>query len=208
MVRYETLFLAVPEITSDEASTLESSFQQILREHKALDISFERWGKYRLAYPVRKNEYGVYFLARFEVDPEAQQATIKSLDLLMKVKLNKLVMRYSTYRLDESEPLAYNRPESLEEVPTRDVDSVLKEGAGLLGQRPHRGRPPRSFAPHSRGASYTAERETVEPVTATSQSRESVAQEAVVGSVDTETAKQAVKEEKQAVQQVFFYLLV
>jgi small subunit ribosomal protein S6 len=157
MVRYETLFLAIPEITSDETSLLESGFRKILNDHKALDLSFERWGKYRLAYPVRKNEYGVYFLARFEVDAAVQQEVIKDLDLLMKVKLNKIVMRFGTYRLDESKPLTYHRPESLEEIPSHDVDSVLKEGAGLLGQgRAPRGRyQQRSYGPGARRESFS-----------------------------------------------------
>jgi ribosomal protein S6 len=136
MIRYETLVLASPEITADETSQLETSFERILNDHKASLISFERWGKYRLAYPVAGNDYGVYFLARFEVIDHVQEL-LNEVQTLMKVKLNEIVMRYVTCRLDSRAPLAYNRPESLEEIPTRDVESFIKEtkATGLLNKR-------------------------------------------------------------------------
>ena len=67
MFRYEVLFLTVPEITKDESEGIKSHFLKVVRSHKGMLLSFERWGKYHLAYPVHNNEYGVYFLARFEV---------------------------------------------------------------------------------------------------------------------------------------------
>ena len=68
MMRYELLMLSVPEITLDEAKTLETHLERVIREAKGTIISFDRWGKYRLAYPVKKNDYGVYFLTRFELE--------------------------------------------------------------------------------------------------------------------------------------------
>jgi len=139
MIRYETLVLASPEITADETTQLETSVERILNDYKASLISFERWGKYRLAYPVAGNDYGVYFLARFEVADHVQEL-LHEIQTLMKVKLNEIVMRYVTCRLDSRAPLAYNRPESLEEIPTRDVESFIKEtkATGLLNKRSRR----------------------------------------------------------------------
>ena len=58
--------LTVPEITADETKSIEQQFDRVVADKKGTMVSFERWGKYRLAYPVKKNDYGVYFLARFE----------------------------------------------------------------------------------------------------------------------------------------------
>lgn len=125
--RYETLMLTVPEITQDETKKLEKEFDRIVAEVKGTTLSFERWGKYHLAYPVQKNEYGVYFLVRYEV-PEGTtvQDEIKS---LFTIKVNTFVMRSVTTLLDPKAPLAYQRPKSLEESPgTRgDVKDFLKE---------------------------------------------------------------------------------
>lgn len=125
--RYETLMLTVPEITQDETKRLEKEFDRIVADAKGTTLSFERWGKYHLAYPVQKNDYGVYFLARYEV-PEGSgvQDELKS---LFTIKVNTFVMRSVTALLDPKAALAYQRPKSLEESPgTRgDVKDFLKE---------------------------------------------------------------------------------
>lgn len=119
MLRYETLLLTVPEITQDEAAAIEAQVQAIVREHKGTMLSFERWGKMLLAYPVQDKEYGVYFLARFEVAQEHVQALLEAIKMLLAVKLNEAVMRYMVNRLDVAGSLEYQRPESLEDAPSK-----------------------------------------------------------------------------------------
>jgi ribosomal protein S6 len=120
MIRYETLILAVPEIATDEVTGLEAGFSKVIKDFNGSLISFERWGKYRLAFPVRGFDYGVYFLARFEVEDEAKGALLDALKIFLAVKHNELVMRFMMTRLAKHASLAYQRPESLEEAPTRD----------------------------------------------------------------------------------------
>lgn len=132
MVRYETLVLTVPEITGDESKHVEKEIASVVEKNKGAMISFERWGKYRLAYPVKKNEYGVYFLARFET--EGASSLPKEVSNVCKVKLNNIVMRDMTSRLADDASLVYQRPPSLEDAPTRDVRTFLRENKmeGLL----------------------------------------------------------------------------
>jgi len=139
MVRYETLLLAVPEITKDEASSLEKQVDQLIKKAKGSMISFERWGKYRLAYPVRRNEYGVYFLSRFEVENEQSKELLHDLNALFSFKKVDLVMRSMTTVLESNQPLTYIKPESLEDIPARDVDSFLRENKmeGLISKSSH-----------------------------------------------------------------------
>lgn len=140
MHRYEALILASPEITKDEATFIETEIGRLSQAVKGNIISFERWGKFKLAYPVKKNEYGVYFLARFEVP--AGTEVIEDMKTLFKVKLHESVMRYVICALDPNQSLIYQRPKSLEEVPaSHDVGAFLKENKmeGLLGSS-HRAR--------------------------------------------------------------------
>lgn len=132
MTRYETLYLTVPEITADEATAIERQLEKLVKEHNATLLSFERWGKFKLAYPVRKNDYGVYFLARFEITPENAGKFLEDLNNLLSVKHNDLVMRFMTTVLDKKKPLTYQRPESLEETPSRDreLGGLFKEKSG------------------------------------------------------------------------------
>lgn len=139
MFRYEILFLAAPEITKDESEGIKNHFSKTIRSHKGDMISFERWGKYKLAYPVNKNEYGVYFLTRFEVDAENKNKLLESLKEAFVFKFNNIVMKNHFDRLDPKGSLEYRRPESLEDNP-QDVDAFLKrnEMEGLLKRGPVR----------------------------------------------------------------------
>ncbi|MGB8366858.1 MAG: 30S ribosomal protein S6 [Candidatus Babeliales bacterium] len=137
--RYEVLLLTVPEITSDESKDLEKQLNKLVKDVKGSVISFDRWGKYRLVYPVKKNDYGVYYLFRFEVPqnaevPQSNDEFIQEIKTLFKVKLNNIVMRSLFTHLEAKASLAYQRPKSLEEVPVRDVETFLKENKmeGLL----------------------------------------------------------------------------
>lgn len=134
MQKYEILFLTVPEITQDESETIEKKFDGLVSEEKGSVISYERWGKFELAYPVRKYDYGIYFLTRFEVSDDLKEKLIKKLHDFFQVKQGDLVMRYIIVHLDPNKSLEYKRPESLEEGPARDVDEFLKENkmTGLL----------------------------------------------------------------------------
>jgi small subunit ribosomal protein S6 len=127
MLRYETLLLAVPEITKDETAALEKQIDQLIKKAKGSMISFERWGKYRLAYPVRKNDYGVYFLARFDVENDQGAELLHDLNALFSFKKADLIMRSMMTNLKPDLSLSYQKPESLEDSPSRDVDSFLRE---------------------------------------------------------------------------------
>lgn len=137
VARYEVLILAVPEITADEASMLESQLHSAISQLKGEVLSFERWGKYKLTYQVRKNDYGVYFLARFDL-PKDEKLGVSMEDIkrLLAVKYHDIVMRFIFSVLDPKAPLTYKRPESLEEMPRREegsrygADSQMDMGRG------------------------------------------------------------------------------
>ena len=128
--RYEVLVLTVPEITQDESQKLEADLDRLISKVKGSLIAFERWGKFKLSYRIRGNEYGVYFLVRLQAD----HAILKEIQDLLSIKYHTIVMRHLISRL-EGDSLEYQRPKSLEESPTsRDMDAFLKENKmeGLL----------------------------------------------------------------------------
>ncbi len=123
MARYEVLALTIPEATEDEIRSFETQLQSCLRTAKGSLISFERWGKYRLAYPVRKHDYGVYFLARFEL-PESSAEVLSEMKSFINVKFHEVIVRSIISVLSPDDLLAYQRPPSLEEaVPRREGSS-------------------------------------------------------------------------------------
>ncbi len=135
MNRYETLLLAVPGITGDEAGVLERNFEKLLQESKGTVISFEKWGKCRLAYPVRHNDYGVYFLARFELDPSSD--FFDKVGTMFTIKYNDVIMRSNTVKVGHQ--FGNFRPDTVEEMPTRNVNDFLRENKmqGLIASEDH-----------------------------------------------------------------------
>ena len=109
MKRYETLILTVPEITKDECSWLELEVNKLVNRGKGSLISFDKWGKYRLAFPIRKNDYGVYFLMRFEANDDSHIELLKETDTFFKVKALDVVMRTLTTVLDPKKSLEYQK---------------------------------------------------------------------------------------------------
>lgn len=126
MVRYEILLLAVPHITQEEEKNLEKGLDTLVRQVKGSIISVDRWGKLRLAYPIKKNDYGIYILVRFEVESVTQEF-LGEIKQLLAVKYNELVMRHVVVKLDPKQKLEYKRPLSVEEAPARNVDSFMRE---------------------------------------------------------------------------------
>jgi small subunit ribosomal protein S6 len=122
--RYELMLLTVPEITQDEAKDVEKQINALIKDHAGSTSSFDRWGKYRLAYPVQKHEYGVYFLVRFYAsDTGALNSEIRS---LLRIRFDAVVMRSLLSTLEADAPSTYKRPRSLEETPQEEGASILK----------------------------------------------------------------------------------
>lgn len=139
MLRYEVLLLTVPEITKDESQNIQDLFSKAIRKAKGAMLLFDRWGKYRLSYLVRKNEYGVYFLVRFDVEQAERDALLDDLRDIFVFKCNTLIMKHLFQRLEDNADLEYKRPESLEDNP-QDLNDFLKknEMSGLLKKNPAR----------------------------------------------------------------------
>ena len=73
-------------------------------------------------------------MARFEVENGKNGALLEAIKNFFAVRNEDIVARHMIAVLDPKRSLEYTRPESLEEVPTKDVDTFLKENkmSGLL----------------------------------------------------------------------------
>ena len=136
MLRYETLFLASTEITDDEISSIERYLDKELANIKGKLSVFDKWGKYRLAYPVEKSDYGVYILARYEIADNAGVTNfVKELDSFVKIKCDEFIMRYTTVKLSKEAPSAYIKPDPIDAGRATNVDKFVKDHKmeGILG---------------------------------------------------------------------------
>ncbi len=118
MIWYETLMLAKPDITSDEETTIRDYFEQLVSKQEGKLISFEKWGKYLLTYPVKKQDYGTHFLARFALPANVVNTSLEDMKTFFKIKCTDIVMRYINKRLAKGFPLDYQKPEPVDSVST------------------------------------------------------------------------------------------
>jgi small subunit ribosomal protein S6 len=119
--------LARTEITDDELRALERQFDKIVADQEGRITLFDRWGKYKLSYPVQKNLYGIYILARYQVSGDVVAKLFEEVDTLFKIKYNELVMRHVTVRLEEGVSSMYKYPEAIGSRGTSDLGSFIKE---------------------------------------------------------------------------------
>jgi small subunit ribosomal protein S6 len=127
MANYETLMLVRTEITGDEINALESLIEKIVSGKNGKMTLFDKWGKYKLCYPVKKNLYGIYILTRFQVPNDQLTAFFAEFDLVFRIKFNEVVMRHVTTKLSEATSTLYKRPEPIGSHGTSNLDSFIKE---------------------------------------------------------------------------------
>lgn len=94
---YETTFLIAPTLPEEEAEQLIEKMVGIVTEKKGKMINVDKWGKRRLAYPIKKFEDAVYvfFLYKGDVDIPTE--------LERNFKQTESVIRYLTIKMEERE---------------------------------------------------------------------------------------------------------
>ena len=122
MVYYEMLLLFRPDVTQDMYNEIKLRLESVVLEEGAGEVvSFDRWGKYLLAYPVKKCSYGVYSLFRFGLGVSISEDVLLRLRSLCLVKFSGDVMRHVFVKVGKDVPGEYCRPDSLEETPRKDA---------------------------------------------------------------------------------------
>ena len=134
MKHYETLLLSRPDAASDELDAVLKGFEKIVTAGKGVMSATDLWGKLHLAYPIEKNDYGVYTLVRYEVPESSVSSVLANITSFFRVNCSESVYRHTTTRNKTGTPgFVYKRPEATEAG--KGLDSFLKENKieGFLG---------------------------------------------------------------------------
>lgn len=116
---YETAFLIAPNLPEEEVDSLIQEMADVVKAKKGQMIQEDRWGKRKLAYPIKKFEeaYYVFFLYEGEPDIPAE------LERLFKQK--DTVIRFLTIKKDRRENI--RRKKEAETIP---VTPLVEEDEG------------------------------------------------------------------------------
>jgi small subunit ribosomal protein S6 len=85
----------LPATLDDEAATATTERVRGYVSSRGGEIhSLELWGRRRLAYPIERNQDGVYHIARISLSPE------HTIELDRALRLNEQVLRHMIVRVD------------------------------------------------------------------------------------------------------------
>ena len=125
-IKYETVFIAEPEATTEQIDQIISKVKDTLSSHQGAIVSEDRWGRRRLAYPLRGFREGFYTVVNFTAEPTA----ISALEHLYNVTDG--IIRQQTIR---------HYPSNKKFAPRRERPAGSSDG--------YRGRPGSSSRPRS-----------------------------------------------------------
>lgn len=126
MIYYELLVLLKPDILQESYDEIKGRITSLIEENGGVLKTYDRWGKYLLAYEVQKFSYGIYVLVRFGIEKDASKSLLEKLKNLCQVKFNTTIMRNVIVSLGKNYNEDYCRPDSLEDAPRRDKSSDEK----------------------------------------------------------------------------------
>ncbi len=69
MAKYETMLVTSGNLDEEATAALVGKFKTLIEANGTID-SVDEWGKRRLAYPINKEEEGVYTVINFTSAPE------------------------------------------------------------------------------------------------------------------------------------------
>jgi len=94
---YETAFLIAPNLPEEEVEALIQEMAEVVKQKKGQMVKEDRWGKRKLAYPIKKFEEAYYVFFLYEGEPDIPT----ELERLFKQK--DTVIRFMTIKQDRRE---------------------------------------------------------------------------------------------------------
>ena len=133
MNNYETLYVLKPTLTDEETAANIAKIEEILVKNGAEILATNKMGMRRLAYPVEKNERGVYTIVYFKAE-----GTIVN-ELERNLKFNEEVIKYLTVKYSKQKEVAQfeklvtaanvvkEEPKAEEEAPVAETTEATSE---------------------------------------------------------------------------------
>lgn len=97
---YEVMYIAQPDTADDDITKLNDAITKLVEKEGGTVSVVEGWGRRRLAYPIQKKSEGYYVL--LEIEGSGQEIA----ELERRFRVNDVIMRYMTVRVDEDRKAA------------------------------------------------------------------------------------------------------
>lgn len=95
MRKYEIMYIVKTTLEKDNVKSINDEFQKIFTSRKSKIVEFKDLGQKKLAYPIKKEINGNYYLLTVEANTDALD------EFKRKISINENVIRHVIIRLDE-----------------------------------------------------------------------------------------------------------
>ena len=97
---YEVMYIAAPDTVEDDIAKLNDTITKLVEKEGGTVAVVEGWGRRKLAYAINKKTEGFYVL--LEIVGSGQEIA----ELERRFRVNDVIMRYMTVRVDEDRKAA------------------------------------------------------------------------------------------------------
>lgn len=92
MREYELIYVIQPDLDEATLESVVDRVNELIKTNKGEIVKTDRWGKRRLAYPIRKLKEGNYIFSLIKLEPESDAELKRSL------KYVEQIIRFSILR--------------------------------------------------------------------------------------------------------------
>jgi len=96
MRKYEMVVVFHPSLNKDGLDAEISKVKAILESKHATDLTIKSWGKREIAYPVKKQKYGIYTVFYFATEEHDTPATAAA-----QFRINDQILKFQTHVINE-----------------------------------------------------------------------------------------------------------
>ncbi len=124
MRRYESIFIADPELTEEQRETVFTRVRELISQQDGYLVEFDEWGNQKLAYEVRKKRRGHYV----RLDYCGTGPLVNELERFFRI--DERVMKYLTVLLDADVDVAAIQQEKAEAAAAREQAAAAAAETG------------------------------------------------------------------------------
>jgi len=126
MNQYELIYVTKPQLNATDLEGANSKVAGLVEKESGLVLAFEEWGRRRLAYPIAKNEHGVYGYLNFVAPADAPLGIEKAMGM------DDSFIRYMTVQLGKGVDVDSCRVAAEAKKAERDAVRAADEEAARL----------------------------------------------------------------------------
>ena len=125
---YEVMYIVDPDVASDKVAKLNEAVGKLVEKEGGTVVKMEDIGRREMAYPINKKNEGHYVL--FEIEGTGQEIA----ELERRMRVNDMIVRYLTVRVDEDRKSAELLRERRERRQARRAQFRATEEAQAAGE--------------------------------------------------------------------------